>query len=230
MTWLTPGGVAAALLVGAAVWWGLGWVGLVPLFAFLLSGSLLTRLATGSSAARRPRQVLANGGVTAGLALFGNWPAAMGALAAAAADTWATEIGAFSPTDPHDISTGAPVPRGRSGGITPLGTMGGVMGAIAIAGLAGLVAPVSRFGLAGAMLAAAAGIFGMLSDSLLGSTLQGRYTCPVCKAVSEQPGTCHAPRARSRGLAWLDNDVVNLAGSAAGAVVAGLGWRLLTHR
>ena len=229
MTWLTPGGVAAALLVGAAVWWGLGWVGLIPLFAFLLSGSLLTRLATGRNAARRTRQVLANGGVTAVLALIDSWPAAMGALAAAAADTWATEIGAFSPTDPHDIATGAPVPRGRSGGITPLGTMGGVLGAIAIAGLAALVAPQSRFGLAGAMLAAAAGILGMLSDSLLGATLQGRYTCPVCNAVSEQPGTCHAPRARTRGLAWLDNDVVNFAGAAVGAIVAAVGWRLLPH-
>lgn len=224
MTWLTPGGVAAALLVGAAVWWGLDWAGLVPLFAFLLSGSLLTRIATGRGASRRPRQVLANGGVTAALALLGSWPAAMGALAAAAADTWATEIGAFSPTDPHDIATGQPVPRGRSGGITPLGTMGGVLGAIAIAGIAALVAPQHRFGLAGAMLAAAAGIFGMLSDSLLGATLQGRYTCSVCNAVSEQPGTCHAPLGLTRGVPWLDNDAVNFAGSCVGAIVAIVGW------
>lgn len=229
MTWLTPGGVAAALCVGGAVWWGLGWAGLVPLFAFLLSGSLLTRLATGRSAARRPRQVLANGGVTAVMALLGNWPAGIGALAAAAADTWATEIGVFSPTAPHDIATGRPVPRGRSGGITPLGTMGGVLGAMAIGALAALVAPRQRFGLAGAMLAAAAGIFGMLGDSLLGATLQGRYSCPVCHAVSEQPGTCHAPLGLTRGVPWLDNDAVNLAGSCVGAIVAALGWQLLPH-
>ncbi|HET9710132.1 MAG TPA: DUF92 domain-containing protein [Gemmatimonadales bacterium] len=229
MIWLTPGGVAAALFVGAAVWWGLGWAGLVPLFAFLLSGSLLTRLATGRGAARRPRQVLANGGVTAALALLGSWPAAMGALAAAAADTWATEIGAFSPTDPHDIATGRPVPRGRSGGITPLGTMGGVLGAIAMAALALPFAPHQRFGIAGAMLAAAAGIFGMLGDSLLGATLQARYTCPVCGTVSEQPGTCHAPLERVRGVPWLDNDVVNLVGTSVGASVAALGWLLLPH-
>jgi uncharacterized protein (TIGR00297 family) len=186
-------------------------------------------MATGRSAARRPRQVLANGGVTAILALLGNWPAGVGALAAAAADTWATEIGAFSPTDPHDIATGRPVPRGRSGGITPLGTMGGVLGAIAIAGIAALVAPHQRFGLVGAMLAAAAGIFGMLGDSLLGATLQARYTCPVCNAVSEQPGTCHAPLGLTRGVPWLDNDVVNLAGSSVGAIVAALGWQLVPH-
>ena len=229
MTWLTPAGVAAALLVGAAVWWGLGLAGLVPLFAFLLSGSALTRLATGTSAARRARQVLANGGIAALAALLGSWPAAMGALAAAAADTWATEIGSFSPAVPHDIATGEPVPRGRSGGITPLGTMGGVLGAIVIAGLAGVAAPRRNFGLAGAMLASAAGIFGMLSDSCLGATLQGRYTCPVCQAVTEQPGSCHTPLALTRGMAWLDNDAVNLAGSLVGAIVAALGWHFLTR-
>lgn len=229
MTWLTPGGVAAALFVGVAVWWGLGWAGLVPLFAFLLSGSVLTRLATGRSAARTARQVLANGGVAALAALLGSWPAGVGALAAAAADTWATEIGAFSPTDPHDIVTGEPVPRGRSGGITPLGTMGGVLGAIAIAGLAVVVAPRPRFGIAAAMLGAAAGILGMLSDSCLGATLQGRYTCPVCSAVTEGPGTCHAPLALTRGVPWLDNDAVNLAGSSVGAIVAAAGWHFLPH-
>ena len=229
MTWLTPTGAAAAFLVGAAVWWGVGWAGLVPLFAFLLSGSLLTRLATGTSAARGARQVLANGGVTAIAALLGSWPAGVGALAAAAADTWATEIGSFSPTLPHSITTGAQIESGRSGGITPLGTMGGVLGAITIAGLASVFAPTQRFGLPGAMLAAAAGIVGMLTDSVLGATLQGSYKCPVCDAVTEQGAPCHAPVQLTRGVSWLDNDAVNLAGSCVGAVVAVVGWHFLPH-
>lgn len=229
MTWLTRAGVAAALVVGAAVWWGLGWTGLVPLFAFLLSGSFFTRLATGRGAARGARQVLANGAVTALAALLGSWPAAIGGLAAATADTWATEIGAFSPALPHNIMTGEPVPRGRSGGITPLGTIGGITGAIAIAVLAGVLAPRSSLGLAGAMLGAAAGILGMLSDSFLGATLQGSYACPVCEAVAEQPGSCHAPVRLTRGMPWLDNDAVNLAGSCTGAIVAAVGWHFLPH-
>ncbi len=229
MSWLTPAGVAAALLVGAAVWWGLGWAGLVPLFAFLLSGSLLTRFATGKNTARSARQVFANGGIAAVAALVASWPAAIGALSAAAADTWATEIGAFSPTVPHSITTGAPVPQGRSGGITPLGTIGGILGAMAIAGLAAIVAPRRSVGLEGAMLGAAAGIIGMLSDSFLGATLQGSYTCPVCAAVTEQAGSCHAPVRLTRGVPWLDNDAVNLAGSCAGAIVAIVGWHLLPH-
>ena len=96
---LAPDGVAAALLVGAAVWWGLGWPGLVPLSAFLISGSLLARLAGGRDARRTATQVLANGGIAALAAALGVWPAAMGAIAAAGADTWATEIGSFSTSE-----------------------------------------------------------------------------------------------------------------------------------
>lgn len=103
------------------------------------------------------------------------------------------------------------------------------MGALVIAGLAGVVAPRQSLGLSGELLCAAAGIFGMLSDSLLGATLQGRYVCSVCGVVTEQPGTCHVPLALTHGASWLDNDVVNLAGSCVGAVVAAVGWHLLPH-
>lgn len=229
MTWLTPAGTITAVLVGAAVWWGLGWTGLVPLFAFLLSGSLLTRLATGRSASRTTWQVLANGGVAAIAALLSQWPATAGALAAAAADTWATEIGACSRSLPRSITTGAQVPRGRSGGITSLGTTGGVLGALTLAGISWLVAPAFELGVRGAVVATVAGIIGMLSDSLLGATAQATYHCPVCGAVSERPGACHEPVRLVRGVRWLDNDAVNLAGTLVGATVACLGYRLLAR-
>jgi len=221
--WLTRGGVAAALLVGGAVWWGLGWGGLAPLFAFLLTGSLLTRLA-GGEGPRSARQVWANGAVAAVAACFGSWPAAAGAIAAAAADTWATEIGSFSPNPPRLITTGAPVPRGRSGGMTLLGTVGGIGGALAIAAIAALMAP----GLRGRVVwvVGAAGIVGMLVDSLAGATVQGRYTCPGCGAVTERTGLCHGAVELVRGVRWLNNDGVNLVGSLTGALAAVAGWSL----
>jgi len=195
--WLTAAGAAAALAVGAATVWGMGWRGLVLLLAFLVSGSLLTR----GGGRRTAAQVFANGGVAALAALLGSWSAFAGAIAAAAADTWATEIGAHSRTPPRLITSGAPVPRGANGGITLLGTAGGMLGAAFIAGLTYALTPRGTApGLAHpgelAVVVAGAGVVGMLIDSLLGATVQG-------------------PEDR-----WLDNNGVNLAMTAAGAGIA----------
>ena len=187
MKWLSPDGLVAALGVGVAICWGLGWRGAVLLLAFFISGSLLTRFATGRGGRRNARQVFANGGVAALGALFGSWPIVAGALAAAAADTWATEFGSFSPTPPRSITTLARVSRGTSGGITALGTAGGLAGALAMAALAHMLPP---SGAAPAFsVIAAAGVVGMLADSLLGATGQGVYECSACAARSERAAT-----------------------------------------
>ena len=203
MKWLTVAGAAAALAVGTATVWGMGWRGLLLLLAFFVSGSLLTR----GGGQRNARQVIANGGVAAAAALLGAWPAFAGALAAAAADTWATEIGAYSPTPPRLITSGVSVPRGANGGITLLGTAGGVLGAAVIGGLFWLLGPrATGPGSAhpgwGPAVVVGAGVLGMLLDSLLGATLQGRED------------------------KWLDNDGVNFAMTLAGAGIAAAAWRL----
>ena len=226
MKWLTRGGLVAALCVGAAVGWGLGWRGLLVLLAFFVSGSLLTQLAGGAGGQRTARQVLANGGVAAGAALFGEWSVAVAALAAATADTWATEIGSFSPWPPRLVTTWSSVPAGTSGGITLLGTLGGAAGAVAMAWLAALVQP-RGVALGSAALTAVAGLAGMFADSALGATIQGLFECPSCAARTEHTGTvCHEPVVLVRGRRWLDNDGVNLAATLAGAAVP-LGWMLL---
>jgi uncharacterized protein (TIGR00297 family) len=223
--WLTPAGLVAALGVGAAVYWGLGWRGAVLLLAFFFSGSLLTRLATGRGARRTARQVIANGGAAAVGALLGWWPAAAGALAAAAADTWATELGSFSPIPPRLITSWVRVTRGTSGGITALGTAGGLAGALTMGLLAHLLPPPGAS--AGFGVLAAAGLAGMLADSLLGATGQGLYECAACAARSESADTiCHEPVRLIRGWRWLDNDGVNLVATLVGAGIAILGSRL----
>ena len=224
MRWLTPDGLVAAIGVGGAVCWGLGWRGATLLLAFFISGSLLTQLATGRGGRRNARQVIANGGAAALGALLGSWPAAAGALAAAAADTWATELGSFSPLPPRRITTWARVPRGASGGITALGTAGGLAGALAIGALAHLLPPPGAA--PGFWVIAAAGIAGMLADSVLGATGQGLYECAACAARSERGDTiCHEPVRLIRGWRWLDNDAVNLAATLVGACIGLLGTR-----
>ena len=188
MKWLTPAGAAAALAVGTATVIGVGWRGLLMLLAFLISGSLLTK----GGGRRTAAQVFANGGVAALAALLGSWPAFAGAIAAAASDTWATEIGAHSRTPPRLITNGTAVPPGANGGITILGTAGGVIGAVMIGALFWLLGHPAW----DAVVVAGAGVSGMLLDSLLGATVQG-------------------PNDR-----WLDNNGVNLAMTLAGAGIA----------
>ena len=215
----------AACAVGSAVAWGLSWPGFVVLAAFFISGSLLTQLAERRGPRRSATQVLANGGVAAVAALLGSWPGAAGAIAAAAADTWATEVGAFSPIPPRLVTSWRRVTRGTSGGITLLGTLGGCAGAGTISWLAYTLAP--RGVASGFVAVAGAGVAGMLADSLLGATLQGKYECPACDARFERGNTvCHEPVQLTSGRRWLDNDVVNFAATVVGAFVAAIGEHL----
>lgn len=223
MKWLTADGLAAALVVGGAAAAGFGWTGLVLLFAFFLSGSLLTQWSGGPGGRRTARQVLANGAVAAAAALAGGWPAFAGALAAATADTWATEIGAFSPVAPRLLTTGAAVPPGTSGGITAVGTAGGVAGALLMAALASVLGPAPWLVIAGA------GVAGMAADSLCGAALQGAFECASCGARHERADAlCHEPVRLIRGWRWLDNDAVNLVATLVGAGAAALAARLVS--
>lgn len=173
MRWLTRRGAAAALAVGGATLWGFGWRGLILLLAFFVSSSLLTAAAKGGEKGggegrRNARQVIANGGVAALAALAGNWAWFAGALAAANADTWATEIGSHSPTPPRLITNWTAVAAGTDGGMTLLGTAGGIAGAGFIGALSYLL------GQGAAMALIGAGTAGMIMDSLLGAIGQGK--------------------------------------------------------
>lgn len=232
---LSWSGALAALLVGAsAVAAGWSW-GLLLLLYFALS-VLLSRVRaadrerrTGGIVAkggpRDARQVLANGGVFAAgvlLATLGDpssWSAvALGALAAATADTWATEVGTIAGGAPRSILTRTPVPAGTSGGVSIAGSVAMVAGALFIAAIgAALSLP--------APLAAVAcgGVAGALADSLLGATLQERRWCAACSQGTERVvHGCGTATVRGGGLPGLDNDAVNLAATALGGAVAAL--------
>lgn len=232
---LTRDGAAAAVLVGTAVLFGTGWSGAAMLAAFFVSSTLLGRLALArgriadpAGERRNARQVLANGGGAALGALIELWTPGLGlwivcgALAAAAADTWATSIGAFSGTDPRHLLDGRRVPRGASGGLSLLGTLAALAGAATVAvsgGLAGGGVPLLLPGIS-------IGFGGMLLDSLLGASLQGRFECPRCAVATERRlHRCGTPARQVGGWKWLDNDAVNALSTGLAGVAAAGAWR-----
>jgi uncharacterized protein (TIGR00297 family) len=232
---LSPDGAVTAMIVGAAALSaGWAWGGL--LLAFFALSTLLSMVGRAGKEARTASivakggerdsaQVLANGGVFA-LAAVGSlvspapaWNAiAAGAIAAATADTWATEIGGLSPQRPRSILTLREVAPGTSGGVTLVGLMATVIGAgfvqVSTLGL-GWPAKVATGALVG-------GIAGSLADSLLGALVQERRWCDQCGAPTERrTHICgHSTRA-SGGISWISNDAVNVAATVIGGAV---GW------
>jgi uncharacterized membrane protein len=217
-------------MVGSAVLAGTGWQGGGVLAAFFVSSTLVARGAPAPQGLdpkgerRDGRQVLANGGVAGAAALLGFHDGSLGlwlvtaSLAAAAADTWATALGARSATPPRLLLDGRPVAIGTSGGVTPLGTAGAAAGALLVSTVGALASGSPTLLPVGALV----GFGGMVLDSLLGARAQGRFHCPHCSERSEwRTHRCGTATVHEGGLPWLDNDGVNLASSAA---AAGLGW------
>lgn len=220
---LSAGGAATAAVVGTLVMGsgGLKWA--TVLLFFFLSASVFTALPGGrrrEAAGRNERQVAANGGVAtlaAVLHLTGvEWAGAVfcGSLAAACADTWATEIGVRYGGTPHRILGGS-ASVGDSGAVTWLGTLAGLAGALSVGSLAALL------GMAPLAAVAAGGMSGMFLDSVLGAAVQASFRCPACGARGESPRCpCGHRRLTAAGITWMDNDVVNFAATLSGALVA----------
>jgi uncharacterized protein (TIGR00297 family) len=240
---LRPDGAAAATGVGLFVLAFGGWGWAVPLVVFFATSSALTRWKAAAKEAVRavkgkegPRdagQVLANGLVAAaGAALTLFFPdrtgllflVYLGAVAEAAADTWATEVGVLSRERPRLILGGVRCPPGTSGAVTTLGLGASAIGALLVS-LTGalLVWPLGTATVWRVLLPWVGGVGGALVDSLLGATLQAGYYCPVCAVATETPRHgCGSTALLRRGYPWLDNDLVNLAGTLAGALLTGV--------
>jgi uncharacterized protein (TIGR00297 family) len=175
----------------------------------------------GKQGPRDAWQVLANGGVAAVsllLSLRFGAPALVAfaaAFASASADTWGTEIGTLARGVPRSILTFRPLAPGLSGGITAQGTIAEFAGAAFVAIVAVAV------GVAPFLPVFVGGVAGALIDSMLGASLQVLRWCPSCERACEtNPHECGTPTAVRRGVAWFDNDAVNLAATLSGAILA----------
>jgi uncharacterized protein (TIGR00297 family) len=200
---VTRGGALAGACVTLALW-----LASPPAFAVLIAVFLLTAGATRLGYARKHRrgtaeagdgrtasQVLANllvATFAALLAQFAHQAVALAALAAslaeAACDTVSSEIGQAFSSRAYLITSFRRVEPGIDGGISVLGTLAGAAAALAVAAVAAAMQVIAWGWLLPVTLAA---IAGMLFDSLLGATLERRR--------------------------WLNNNAVNLLGTASAA-------------
>lgn len=246
-------GAIAAAVLGTVVF-GLGGLRMAGLLVvFFITSSGLSRLFRSRKKSveenfakghrRDAGQVLANGGASGMFIILAVlfptapwlWIAAAASLAAANADTWATELGVLNPAPPRLVTTCKVVERGTSGAISPGGTLAALSGS-------GLIALIAASNPAGAaplftspfpppplnlpLLAVIllAGLCGSLVDSLLGATLQAIYFCPTCAKETERHPVhgCGSPTILRRGLPWLNNDWVNAACTLSAGLIAGL--------
>jgi uncharacterized protein (TIGR00297 family) len=231
---LSPSGVLGAILIGTPVLGLAGTVGAAALLAFFISSSALSKAFRARKAGveaeyaktgtRDLGQALANGGVAALaavlLAVTGDERyalALLGALVAANADTWATELGVLSRSPPRLVTTLRQVPAGTSGAVSGAGLMAATAGAAFVALVAALAG--ARWTLIPWLVLA--GVAGSLIDSFLGATVQDVRWCDACGRETERRvHRCGRPARPYRGFSWLGNDTVNVLATVAGAVLA----------
>jgi uncharacterized protein (TIGR00297 family) len=212
-------GAVCGFLLGTAIYLGYGYKSFLLLFAFVLLGSVATRLGFAKKAARGVaerrggarswREALANllaAAFFAILVITTHHEAAfllalVATLAEAAGDTVSSEIGQWASDHAYLITTFKLVPAGEDGGISLAGTAGGFAASAIIMGLGLGLGLCGSFAFAGPAIALGAAAAGNLFDSFLGATIQ------------------------RRGL--VSNSLVNFAGtSLAGGLALGLALHL----
>lgn len=242
---LHPDGALAAAVVGTLVFRAqLSWAAL--LIVWFVATSLVSRIGRvykwqrtahmiEKTDQRDAGQVMANGGVYMVLACVVLWwsgggnvlllekfswlsVAAAGALSAAAADTFATEIGTLSEREPWSLREWKRVPTGSSGAISSRGVFASVAGAVLVACCAWLV---GMFSAPVIVPVAVAGILGSLGDTIIGAWWQERRWCAECQRITErQQHDCGALTSVQGGLSRLNNDAVNFVCTLIGASFA----------
>ena len=220
---LTPAGVFHAWLLGILIWGTLGWQGYVVVMFYFIVGSGVTRIgmaqkealgiAEKRSGARGPENVWGSA-LTAALCALGVGVLNAGfspssqslipspqsllllgyvaSFSTKLSDTCASEVGKAYGKSTFLITTLQPVPKGTEGAVSLEGTFAGVVGSVAIAIVGWGVNLISPLGILWCVLAA---LIATNVESVIGATLQSKYT-------------------------WLTNEIVNILNTLIGAIAA----------
>jgi uncharacterized protein (TIGR00297 family) len=208
---LTPAGILNAGLLGIIIWGTLGWPGYLVVVFYFIVGSGVTRIgiaekeaagiAEKRGGARGPENVWGSALIAAvcalGLLFLPDFKylLCLGYVASFStklSDTTASEIGKAYGKSTFLITTLQPVLRGREGAVSLEGTVAGMIASIAIALIGWGVNLINPVGIIWTVLAA---FIATNLESVIGATLQSKYT-------------------------WLTNEVVNIFNTFIGAISA----------
>ncbi|MGM9929691.1 MAG: DUF92 domain-containing protein [Bacillus sp. (in: firmicutes)] len=221
---LSVSGAIAAFVTGSVIALGFQWKGLLLLGVFFASSSLWSKykkqqkgkldevLEKGER--RDWVQVAANSSVASFTSLMyyftelDMWMLGfIVAIAAANADTWGSEIGVLSKSNPYYILSLRQVEKGTSGAVSILGTVASLLGSLCIALFAFFLFSFQSFALL--VMIVFLGFSGSLLDTVLGATCQARYTCTACGLITEKREHCASQTRLTKGIRWYNNDFVN---------------------
>ena len=224
---LSGSGVLSAYVMGIIIFGTGGLMWIVPILTFFVLSSALSKLPkTENTLQKNPQrdiiQVIANGGAATIISVINFYSpnnllfiVYLAAIAAATADTWASEIGLLSPWNPIHITKLKSVLKGTSGGISLLGTLGSVLGATVI-GITGV-----QLGLPASLLGIIifTGTAGGLVDSLIGGSIQATFKCTECNNITEKRKHCNLTSMHISGLYIVDNNMVNFLNTISGIII-----------
>ena len=209
---LTPLGYLNALVLGVIVWGTLGWRGYLIVMLFFLLGSTITFVGIEQKEAEEIAEE------RAGVRGAGNvWGSALAATICAIgtlfsppeyeylfvlgyvssfctkfSDTTASEVGKAYGKTTYLITTLKSVPRGTEGAVSLEGTLAGIVASTILAIIAWGIGMISPIGIIWCMVAA---FVATTIESLIGATLESRFT-------------------------WLTNDLVNFINTVIGGTAA----------
>lgn len=238
---LSLDGAIAACIVGTVVF-GIGGLQYTfPMLTFFATSSALSKLRKSRKSSlgyakagpRDAAQVFANGGVAvictllplAGIDKSLAYTAFLASLAAANADTWATEIGSATGGKPYHIIKWKQVAPGMSGAVSIMGTVAMCCGAILLA----LWSKNTRMGI----VVCTSGICGAILDSIAGATIQAqwRVTSNDKSEITRNNNTWNSGEERyiehstdnskpDLGVRFCTNEAVNLICTISAAIIA----------
>lgn len=142
---------------------------------------------------------------------------ALVSIAGCFVDSVSSDIGTLSKRKPYDFILRKHVETGISGGVSVLGTASALIASVACAIAIYFICSLKAVDILILTLI----IFAQtVVDTILGSTIQEKLTCGDCGKITEKRKHCGIRAVHTRGIPYLDNNMVNLISAFAIALLS----------